>query len=571
MQYTATYSPEDNKLRLYASSRLDAETYQRVKAAGFKWAPKQQLFVAPAWSPSREDLLIELCGEIDDEDTSLVERAEERAERFGDYSDSRREDAEQARAAVAAIADNIPFGQPILVGHHSERRARKDAEKIQDGMRKAVKMWDQAQYWQDRAKGALRHAKYKERPDVRARRIKGIEADKRKIEREISHAAACLKFWQRDGITLEQALLVTNAKDHCGCTLNGETYWSAWGALKDGKITVDEIRAQRMESLPQMITFRGRWVSHYENRLAYERAMLAEDGGTVAQQKGLEVGGGCKCWASPRGGWSYIQKLNKVSVTVLDNWGNGGRNFTRTIPFDKLTEVMTKAEVEQARTDGRLIELEDKTGFGLLDSGAPGRSEQPHAEAVATREPEQPQDFQAMRESLRAGVQVVTAPQLFATPRPLALRMAHLAQIGRGTRILEPSAGTGNLIDAIRNTARGYSLTAVEINCTMADRLRSILEVDDTHQGDFLQQNGNLGKFDRIVMNPPFQNGADIKHIQHALGFLKPGGRLVAICANGPRQQEQLKPLADTWEELPADTFKDQGTNVRAALLTIRV
>ena len=46
---TATYSPEDNKLRLYASSRLDTATYERVKAAGFKWAPKQDLFVAPMW------------------------------------------------------------------------------------------------------------------------------------------------------------------------------------------------------------------------------------------------------------------------------------------------------------------------------------------------------------------------------------------------------------------------------------------------------------------------------------------------------------------------------------------
>ena len=60
----ATYSPEDNKLRLYAFSRLDAETYQRVKAAGFKWAPKQELFVAPRWTPAREDLLLELCGDI---------------------------------------------------------------------------------------------------------------------------------------------------------------------------------------------------------------------------------------------------------------------------------------------------------------------------------------------------------------------------------------------------------------------------------------------------------------------------------------------------------------------------
>lgn len=84
---------------------------------------------------------------------------------------------------------------------------------------------------------------------------------------------------------------------------------------------------------------------------------------------------------------------------------------------------------------------------------------------------------------------------------------------------------------------------------------------------NFLECNGDLGRFDRVVMNPPFENGADIKHITHALTMLKPGGRLVAICANGPRQNEQLRPLADTWEELPAGTF--DGTGVRAVLLVI--
>ena len=38
MTMTATYSPEDNKLRLYSLHRLDDETYQRIKKAGFKWA-----------------------------------------------------------------------------------------------------------------------------------------------------------------------------------------------------------------------------------------------------------------------------------------------------------------------------------------------------------------------------------------------------------------------------------------------------------------------------------------------------------------------------------------------------
>jgi 16S rRNA G1207 methylase RsmC len=71
-------------------------------------------------------------------------------------------------------------------------------------------------------------------------------------------------------------------------------------------------------------------------------------------------------------------------------------------------------------------------------------------------------------------------------------------------------------------------------------------------------------------MNPPFHNGADVVHILHALKFLKPGGRLVAICANGPRQQAELRPLATTWEELPEATFAEQGTNVRAALMTVQ-
>lgn len=133
---TATYSPDDNKLRFYPFSRLDAADYAPIKEAGFKWAPKQELFVAPMWRPSGEDLLLEWCGEVGDEDTSLVERAEERAERFEGYQEKRASEAERAHEVVSQICEHIPLGQPILVGHHSERRARKDAERIENGMRR---------------------------------------------------------------------------------------------------------------------------------------------------------------------------------------------------------------------------------------------------------------------------------------------------------------------------------------------------------------------------------------------------------------------------------------------------
>lgn len=162
--------------------------------------------------------------------------------------------------------------------------------------------------------------------------------------------------------------------------------------------------------------------------------------------------------------------------------------------------------------------------------------------------------------------------QMFFTPPELADRMVAYADIQPGNEVLEPSAGTGAIVDAIRRRINhGSAITAVEIQPALAERLRTVdcLGAERVRCADFLSCDGDLGAFDRIVMNPPFHNGDDIKHIKHALHMLKPGGRLVAICGNGPRQNEALRPLASEWEELPTGTFKDQGTGVNAVLLTI--
>ena len=95
--------------------------------------------------------------------------------------------------------------------------------------------------------------------------------------------------------------------------------------------------------------------------------------------------------------------------------------------------------------------------------------------------------------------------------------------------------------------------------------------------GDFLAKNvGGPGRALRSNRHEPaFSHGADIQHVQHALGMLAPGGRLVAVVANGPRQTEKLRPVIEemggTWEPLPADTFEEQGTSVRTALIVVEV
>jgi hypothetical protein len=385
--YTATYSPDDNKLRLYASTRLSPDDYARVKAAGFRWAPQQDLFVAPMWTPGREDLLLELAGEIGDEDTSLADRANERAERFDRYHDRRLSDAERTHASVSAIANGIPLGQPILVGHHSERRARRDVDRIRRGTVKAVQLWRTSEYWTRRAAGAVRHAKYKERPDVRARRIKTVEAAARKAGRALAESDAFAARWRRlddphtDGRDCDDELRRRRAEwladhDH-GYYAAQHTHSSGYvgpysyaEALRDPSITPAMVRAVALANHARLRADTERWLEHYANRLAYERAMLADAGGTVTDRTAPQVGGACRCWASPRGGWSYITRVNRVSVTVLDNCGNGGANFTRTIAFDKLTAVMSEAAVAEARAQGSLYETADRTGFHLTSDAA---------------------------------------------------------------------------------------------------------------------------------------------------------------------------------------------------------
>jgi hypothetical protein len=50
------------------------------------------------------------------------------------------------------IAKNIPFGQPILVGHHSENKSRNDIKRMDNLIQKGIELADKAEYWARRAK-----------------------------------------------------------------------------------------------------------------------------------------------------------------------------------------------------------------------------------------------------------------------------------------------------------------------------------------------------------------------------------------------------------------------------------
>lgn len=283
--YTATYSAEDNKLRIYAAVRMDDETYRRAKELGFKWAPKQELFVAPMWTPSREDFCVELAGEITPEDTTLIERAENKAARLDNLATKRAKETDVYHRAANQISERFAYGQPILVGHHSERRARKDKAKMEAAMDKAIKAQFASKYWNYRAEGVERHANRKSAPGVRSRRIKTLLAELRDRQRDINHANYCLLLWESIKNKQDTDSFNDLVLNYAGARLSSGSaapYYenSLYSQLEKGEISsIDAVeKCLSFHEYQSQNPHTYRWINHILNRLAFERSELGEVG-----------------------------------------------------------------------------------------------------------------------------------------------------------------------------------------------------------------------------------------------------------------------------------------------------
>ncbi|HHX8273126.1 TPA: PLxRFG domain-containing protein [Vibrio diabolicus] len=164
----------------------------------------------------------------------------------------------------------------------------------------------------------------------------------------------------------------------------------------------------------------------------------------------------------------------------------------------------------------------------------------------------------------------------FPTPEAEVKKLIDLADIKPGMKVLEPSAGMGHIADQIA-ALNGVDLDVGELAFTLSELLEE--KGHNVVAGDFLEYNaGEI--YDRIVMNPPFSNDADIHHINHALTMLKDGGKLVAITSSmaGNRGNTTNKNFRRYLDEvgaeeinLDAGTFKNSlnPTNVATKIIVI--
>lgn len=82
------------------------------------------------------------------------DRKEQRIGRYNNRAAKAGVESERLLEKARKLGEMIPMGQPILVGHHSEKRHRADLKRIETGARKSIEADEKAEYYQNKAETA---------------------------------------------------------------------------------------------------------------------------------------------------------------------------------------------------------------------------------------------------------------------------------------------------------------------------------------------------------------------------------------------------------------------------------
>ncbi|KKL66017.1 hypothetical protein LCGC14_2149190, partial [marine sediment metagenome] len=244
----------------------------------------------------------------------------------------------------------------------------------------------------------------------------------------------------------------------------------------------------------------------------------------------------------------------------------------------EVPEVLAKVKTKKAVFDLLGTRLHSTGYYHIGDTGEP-RTDTPESRALwelLTPKSDEAKAAEALRDKVEA-LQLTKIPGYFATPQAVIDRMLDYADIQPGHRVLEPSAGHGAILDAIKEAEPKATLEGFELNT----QLREVLELKGYEvQGDFMQEpaGSDANSFDRVVMNPPFEKLQDIDHVRRAWDYLKPGGRLISIMSPGPffRETKKAKSFREWFEQqggevhdIEAGAFKESGTGVTSKLVVL--
>lgn len=391
--YTATYCPEDNKLRLYVG-RVPHDEYLALKAEGWTSTSKQDCDFVAVWTPQRRDTCLDYAGIIEDEDMEPAERSADRAERFAEYREKR-------TAEAVGYADRYD-ARPLAHGYQSERRAQRAAARHDRIAGYACDAWSKAEYWQSRTAGVISHALYVSTPSVRMGRIKRLEAEQRKHAATVEQYKKRFRNWRKVA-AIQDREKQTAAAVHVANFCHGHHYHhprpeSATDYARKYGTNLYSLLTQENDPItgaeaaalwfvgqidPESPEFEHtrvmQWAKHYELRLAYENQMLTAQGGRLASVD-IEPGGYL--------GGKLILKVNKspktkrvTSVSLIgpkvESWTYRAKNIAGTewaehsFDTERLAPDAYTPPTDESRAELKRIKAEIKKAQAPLKKSRP--------------------------------------------------------------------------------------------------------------------------------------------------------------------------------------------------------
>lgn len=82
------------------------------------------------------------------------ERQEAKVGRYRELAEKAMKESKEAYNQSHKLVENIPMGQPVLIGHHSESTHRRILDRSWNTLGKAVKLSEKAEYFEQKAKAA---------------------------------------------------------------------------------------------------------------------------------------------------------------------------------------------------------------------------------------------------------------------------------------------------------------------------------------------------------------------------------------------------------------------------------
>ena len=108
-------------------------------------------------------------------------KREEKAARFRELAEKHENISTGRHFAARQQLEMIPLGQPILVGHHSEKRHRRDLKRIDERFAKSKEHHDKAEYFRRRATAAESNVNiFSDDPDATEKLVDKIERLKKR-------------------------------------------------------------------------------------------------------------------------------------------------------------------------------------------------------------------------------------------------------------------------------------------------------------------------------------------------------------------------------------------------------